>query len=91
MKNIYQSYTYLIGWEKLDRWYYGVRTANKCESEDDLWIHYFTSSKYVHEFRKEHGDPDIKEIDECFDDGKDAVEYEHGFLTENRIAQNESG
>ena len=59
MKIYYQSYTYLIGWEKLDRWYYGVRWANKCEPEDDLWVHYFTSSKKVHEFRKKNGEPDV--------------------------------
>lgn len=26
-----QPYTYLIGWSKLNKWYYGVRYSKKCK------------------------------------------------------------
>ena len=78
----YLSYTYLIGWTEQDTWYYGVRTANKHEPENDLWIYYFTSSKYVQEFRELHGDPDVIQIDETFDDKEKAIEFEVQKLNE---------
>jgi hypothetical protein len=40
------SYTYLIGWSKLDKWYYGVRYASNC-NPDELWVKYKTSSKQL--------------------------------------------
>jgi hypothetical protein len=58
-------YTYLIGWSKLNVWYYGRRTAINCHP-DEFWISYFTSSKYVADFIKIHGDPDIKIIRRIF-------------------------
>lgn len=51
-------YTYLIGWSHLNIWYYGRRTARNCRPEE-LWVKYFTSSKYVEEFRKIHGEPNL--------------------------------
>ena len=63
--NIYQPYTYLIGWSNLNIWYYGVRWAKKC-NPSDLWKSYFTSSKYVKEFRDEYGEPDIIQIRKVF-------------------------
>ena len=48
------SYTYLIGWTKYNIQYYGVRYAKGCHP-DDLWKTYFTSSKYVKEFREKNG------------------------------------
>ena len=36
-------YTYLIGWSKLDKWYYGCRYGINCHP-DDFWKTYFTSS-----------------------------------------------
>lgn len=65
---IYQPYTYLIGWTKQDKWYYGVRYANKVSPDLDLWKEYFTSSNYVTEFRNLHGEPDVVTIDKIFDD-----------------------
>lgn len=61
-----QPYTYLIGWSKLNKWYYGCRFAKGC-SPSDLWKTYFTSSKYVKRFREENGEPDIIEIRKTFD------------------------
>jgi hypothetical protein len=70
---IYTPYTYLIGWSKLDVWYYGSRYALKsnCLYEsgchpDDLWNTYFTSSKHVKHFIETNGQPDIIEIRKIF-------------------------
>lgn len=68
-------YTYLIGWTNLNKWYYGCRYADGCSS-DDLWKTYFTSSKYVFNFRKENGEPDIIKIRKVFDCKIDSLEWE---------------
>lgn len=60
-------YTYLIGWSKHNVWYYGRRTAIKCDPTD-LWVKYFTSSKHVSKFRIEHGEPDVVQIRKVFGD-----------------------
>jgi len=81
--NIYPSYTYHISWTKQDKHYYGVRVANQCQPEKDLWIEYHTSSNIVKSFREEYGEPDIIRIDKTFDTREAASEYEIRFLTEN--------
>ena len=63
--NIYTPYTYLIGWSEHQIYYYGVRFAKNCHP-NDLWKSYYTSSKRVKEFRKEHGEPDIIQIRKKF-------------------------
>lgn len=65
--NIYTPYTYLIGWSKHNKWYYGRRTAKNC-NPSEFWVNYFTSSKYVEEFRKQFGEPDIIQIRKTFSD-----------------------
>lgn len=61
------TYTYLIGWSKHNKWYYGCRFAKKCKPSD-LWTTYFTSSKHVKRFRELHGEPDVIEIRKTFED-----------------------
>ena len=87
--NIYIPYTYLIGWSKHNIWYYGRRTAKNC-NPNDFWKTYFTSSTYVKEFRKQHGEPDILQIRKTFTNNPDACKlWESNFL--KRIdAQNDS-
>lgn len=65
--NIYTNvpYTYIIGWTEHNKWYYGVRYSKKCDPKD-LWKTYFTSSKYVKEFRKKYGEPDVVQIRKTF-------------------------
>ena len=58
----YQPYTYMIGWSRLDQWYYGARYAQNCHPSD-LWTTYFTSSKTVASFRELYGEPDIIRVD----------------------------
>ena len=68
--NIYRDtripYTYLLRWTSHNKCYYGRRTAKNCHPSD-LWRTYFTSSTYVSDFVKEHGNPDIIEIRKIFD------------------------
>lgn len=55
------GFTYLIGWSKHNKFYYGCRYGkNGCSSS--LWTTYFTSSKFVKEFRNLYGEPDIIQI-----------------------------
>ena len=73
--SIYCPFTYLIGWSHYDRWYYGVRYARGCHP-GDLWTKYFTSSKIVKTFRKEHGEPDVIKVRQTFNDSLQAREWE---------------
>lgn len=77
--NIYTPYTYLIGWSNHNKWYYGVRWGKKC-NPSELWISYFTSSKYVKEFREKHGEPDVIDIRKTFNHSKNARLWEHKVL-----------
>lgn len=82
--NIYTPYTYLIGWSKHNRWYYGVRYAKNCNPVD-LWTKYFTSSEKVKDFRKEYGEPDIKQIRKTFSDAKQAKNWEDRVLVRLKV------
>lgn len=82
--NIYQPYTYLIGWSKQNKWYYGVRYSKNCNPAD-LWVKYFTSSKKVKEFRKINGDPDVIQIRKTFVDSKAAKLWEDKVLRRMRV------
>ena len=64
--NIYSPYTYLIGWTREGKYYYGVRYAKNC-TPSDFWTCYFTSSKEVSKYRDVYGEPDIKQVRKTFD------------------------
>jgi hypothetical protein len=81
-------YTYVIGWTHLNKYYYGVRYAKKC-NPNDLWVTYFTSSKYVRQLRKEEGEPDIKEIRKTFDDVNSAILWEEKVLRRLAVLKND--
>lgn len=69
MSTEYIPYCYLIGWSKLDTWYYGVEYANNSQrvaNPANLWTTYFTSSKHVSNFIEEHGDPDVIKVRKLF-------------------------
>lgn len=72
-------FTYLIGWSKHSKFYYGVRYRHNC-SPDELWVKYFTSSKTVKRLRIELGEPDIIQVRRTFANAKDAQEWEHRVL-----------
>ena len=86
-KSIYTPYTYLIGWSKLDKWYYGRRTAKNC-NPSDLWVKYFTSSEIVKNFRKKHGEPDVIQIRRTFKDVVKCAKWECGVLERMNVACN---
>ena len=91
--NIYQPYTYLIGWSNLNKWYYGVRFAdyskNDLANPSELWTTYFTSSKHVQSFRLEHGEPDVVQIRKIFHDKQSAREWEHKVLRRMHVTERE--
>ncbi|MDD5149784.1 MAG: hypothetical protein PHC28_04800 [Flavobacterium sp.] len=80
-------YTYLIGWSKLNKWYYGVRYGKNC-NPNDLWKTYFTSSKLVKKFRDEFGEPDIIEIRRTFDCPVKATNWELKVLHRLKVVSN---
>ena len=80
--NIYIPFTYIIGWSKHKKFYYGAKYAQGCHPSD-LWESYFTSSKYVKEFREQNGEPDIIKIHRTFSDKHSCVSFENKYL--NRI------
>lgn len=87
--NIYQPYTYHIGWSSINKHYYGVRFAKNC-NPDDLLVSYFTSSKIVKQYRKEYGEPDIIEIRKTFNTANDALRWECKVLRRLNILKNEN-
>lgn len=84
---IYKPYAYLIGWSKLDRWYYGCSYAKsiKIANPQDLWNTYFTSSKIVKNFRKKYGEPDIIEIRKTFELAEQALAWEAKVICRMRM------
>lgn len=84
-------YTYLIGWSRLDRWYYGVEYSNgyKTANPENLWNTYFTSSDIVERFRTEYGEPDVIEIRKKFDDPIKARNWETRVIQRLRAVQSD--
>ena len=76
-ESIYNTlpYTYLIGWSKLDLYYYGRRTAAGCHPSD-LFESYFTSSDEVESYLSEYGPPDIVRIRRTFDTIEECCRWE---------------
>ena len=79
----YTPYCYLLGWSKLNKYYYGVRHAKKfyciydtgCHP-DDLLTSYPTSSKEVKYYRETYGEPDVVSIRKTFIDRDSAIRWE---------------
>ena len=82
------AYTYLIGWSKLNKFYYGVRFA-KNSIPEDLWITYKTSSKHVQAFVAEHGNPDIIQVRKTFHNIDKARLWEHKVLRRLGVIKDE--
>jgi len=77
-------YTYVVGWTKLNKFYYGVRFAKNCHP-NDLWKKYFTSSKIVKHYRETHGEPDIVQVRKIFNDVDNAILWERKVLTKLKV------
>ena len=78
------AYTYLIGWSKLDTWYYGVRYSDKAKPSD-LWVKYFTSSKHVKAFALVNGPPDVIEVRREFTDKEKSWKWESTVLRRMKV------
>ena len=74
-----KPYTYLIGWSKHNKFYYGARWAKDCDPSD-LWKTYFTSSKHVKTYRQQYGEPDIIQVRKTFSDIDQCRLYEQKTL-----------
>ena len=86
--NIYVPYTYLVGWSSIKKYYYGVRFAKDC-NPSDLWVKYFTSSKYVKQHRELYGEPDIVQIRKTFDNKVSAILWESKVLSRLNVRHND--
>jgi len=82
------AFSYLIGWTQHNKFYYGGRWAKDC-SPDDLWTSYFTSSKHVKEFHKEHGEPDIIQVRKVFNDADKCKLHENTVLKKLNVLHND--
>ena len=82
------AYTYVIGWTKLNLWYYGVRYKAGCNIED-FFTTYFTSSKLVHAVMIRHGLPDIRTIRRTFNNVKTSIVWEQTVLRRMKVLRNE--
>ena len=74
-------YTYLIKCTINNKYYYGVRWANKVSPSQDLWIKYFTSSKVIKNLINQYGkDAFIFEIRKTFTTKQEAIAWEETVL-----------
>lgn len=84
--NPHTPYTYLIGWSKLDKWYYGVKFAKGCHPSELFNMklskkrRYDTSSKVVHELILENGLPDVIQIRQIFNSSVKSSMHEYKVL-----------
>jgi hypothetical protein len=86
MSSIY--YTYVVGWTKLNKFYYGVRFAKNCHP-NDFWKNYFTSSKLVKNYRETYGEPDHIQIRKTFNDIDSAIHWEQKVLKRLNVLQSD--
>jgi hypothetical protein len=90
MSTEYIPYCYLIGWSKLDTWYYGVEYANnkqRVSNPANLWTTYFTSSKHVRTFIEEHGEPDVVQVRKLFSTREKAQLWECTVLRRLKVRE----
>ena len=91
-KDIYTAkgrtpYTYYIKWKAFGISYFGSSYGKKCHPSK-LWTTYFTSSKYVQEYRESHGEPDIIKVTKIFDSIESCRKWEDTFLTKTKARKN---
>lgn len=83
----YKPYTYLIGWSAHNTYYYGVEFSNKKKiaNPQNLWITYFTSSRYVAEARLKYGEPDIIQVRKIFSSKEKAQSWEQRVISRCKL------
>ena len=81
-----KAYTYLIKHRPTGKVYYGFRSANTVDPEQDLWKQYFTSSKRVQQLIEGTGiDSFDIEIRRTFDTQEQATEWETKVLRRCKV------
>lgn len=89
MKYTDDAYTYLLKHIPTNQFYYGVRWGNKVPPEQDLWIHYFSSSERVKNLINEYGIDSFEyEIRKKFKCEKAAIEWETKVLLKMKVLEN---
>lgn len=91
--NTIKPYTYLIKFKPTGQCYYGVRSKNvklNLLPEEDLMIHYQTSSQYIRELIEQHGIENFEwEIRKTFDTIEQAVHWEARVLRRCKVLEND--
>lgn len=91
--NKIKAYTYHLYCKPIDKHYYGVRYSNIKKGwtpKQDLWNHYFSSSKKVRALIKEFGIEAFDyEIRKEFDDKKSALAWEFEVLRRLKVIEND--
>lgn len=87
----YIPYTYLIGWSKMNLWYYGAEYGEitKIANPSNLWRDYYTSSSEVKLCREFLGEPDIIQIRKKFTSKKSCIEWEQKVLSKMKVKDSE--
>jgi len=81
-----KPYTYLVRHRPSGKVYYGFRCANRVESHEDLWKHYFTSSPTIQQLIESTGvDSFDTEIRRVFETKEQAVAWETRVLTRCKV------
>lgn len=83
-----KPYTYLIGWTKQNKYYYGVQYGTTSEPTN-LWKNYFTSSELVKDFRNKYGEPDLVEVRKIFLNAEAAKAWELKVLKRLKVVLRE--
>ena len=76
---MFLPYVYVVRHRNTGKFYIGMRSANKVVAEQDLGVHYFTSSKHV---KNNFSEYDI-EIKAYFIDQISAFKFENDLIEEN--------
>lgn len=88
-----KAYTYLIKFKPENKVYYGVRFQNiklNRMPEDDLMIHYTTSSATINDLIKEHGIEAFEwEVRRMFDTPEQAIAWEQKVLLRCNVLKNQ--
>lgn len=80
------AYTYLVKCKVNNTFYYGVRWGNKVIPDKDLWIKYFTSSKYVKSLINIYGKDSFEyEVRKTFNTKEEAILWEETVLKRLKV------
>jgi hypothetical protein len=85
-----KPYTYLIKHRPTGQVYYGVRSANKVDPQEDLWNKYYTSSPKVQRLIEETGKESFDvEVRKVFETKEQAVAWETKVLRRCKVLHDE--